>query len=58
VAAAGRGDQPRSRQPISIAVPPVPAQGVLARLESLDAEIAGTPVTELLAAAYEALEPR
>ncbi|HQZ35271.1 MAG TPA: SWIM zinc finger family protein [Ilumatobacteraceae bacterium] len=54
----GRGEQLQSRQPLSIAVPPVPAHRVLARLEPLDAEIAGTPITELLAAAYEVLEPR
>ncbi len=54
----GRGERPHRRQPLSIAVSPVPAHRVLARLESLDAEIAGTPVTELLAAAYEVLEPR
>ena len=54
----GRGARPHSRQPLSVAVPPVPTHRVLARLESLDAEIAGIPVTDLLAAAYEVLEPR
>ena len=41
--------------PVPIADPPTPAARVLLRMEPLDAEVAGTPLTELLEAAYEAL---
>jgi len=41
-----------------IAAPPQPAHRVLARLEPLDAEVAGTPVSELLIAAYATIATR
>lgn len=51
----GRPGRARVRWTMPIAAPPEPAHRVLARLEPLDADVAGTPVGELLIRAYTAL---
>ena len=50
-----RTSGPGGRWTAPVAVPPDPPDRVLSRLEPLDVEVAGTPVTDLLGAAYSAL---
>ena len=50
--APGRTPRPATRGAIPAAAPPEPAHRVLARLEPLDVELAGSAIADLLAATY------